>query len=71
MQQGKLPVRLIPFHSLGQESGLLEAVTLEGMYIMKEGHPLYLSKPVFGIADEKLFQDGRCDVILNGKSMDN
>ncbi len=71
VQQGKLPVRLIPFHSLGQESGLLEAVTLEGMYIMKEGHPLYLSKPVFGIADEKLFQDGRCDVILNGKSMDN
>lgn len=66
-----LPVRLVPFHSLGQESGLIWAVTLEGMYILKEGHPLYLKKPVFGMAEETLFQDGRCDVILNGKSMEN
>ncbi len=66
-----LPVRLVPFHSLGQESGLLKAVTLEGMYILREGHPLYLKKPVFGMAEETLFQDGRCDVILNGKSMEN
>ncbi len=69
--QGKLPVRLIPYHSLGQESGLLEAVTLEGMYIMRENHPLYLKKPVFGMAEERLFQNDRCDVILNGKSMEN
>lgn len=71
VQQGKLPVRLIPYHSLGQESGLLEAVTLEGMYIMQENHPLYLKKPVFGMAEEKLFQNDRCDVILNGKSMES
>lgn len=71
IEKEQLPVRLIPFHSLGKESGLLKAVTLEGMYIMKEPHPLYLEKPVFGIAEEKLFQDDQCDVILNGKSMDN
>ncbi len=71
IQQGKLPVRLIPSHSLGQESGLLEAVTLEGMYIMRENHPVYLKKPVFGMAEEKLFQNDKCEVILNGKSMEN
>lgn len=71
IQKEQTPIRLIPFHSLGRESGLLEAVTLEGMYIMKEEHPLYLKKPVFGIADEKLFQNDECDVILNGKSMEN
>lgn len=71
IQQGKLPVRLIPYHSLGQESGLLEAVTLEGMYIIRENHPVYLKKPVFGMAEEKLFQNDRCEVILNGKSMEN
>jgi stage II sporulation protein GA (sporulation sigma-E factor processing peptidase) len=71
IQQGKLPVRLIPYHSLGQESGLLEAVTLEGMYIMRENHPVYLKKPVFGMAEEKLFQNDKCEVILNGKSMEN
>lgn len=71
IQKEQIPLRMIPFHSLGQESGMLLAVTLEGMYIMREEHPLYLKKPVFGIADEKLFQDDECDVILNGKSMDN
>ncbi|EOT25495.1 sigma-E processing peptidase SpoIIGA [Eubacterium sp. 14-2] len=71
IQKEQLLTRLIPYHSLGQESGLLEAVTLEGMYIVREGCPLYLKKPVFGLADEKLFQDDRCDVILNGKSMEN
>lgn len=71
IQQGKLPVRLIPYHSLGQESGLLEAVTLEGMYIIRENHPVYLKKPVFGMAEEKLFQNDKCEVILNGKSMEN
>lgn len=71
IEKEQLPVRLIPFHSLGKESGLLKVVTLEGMYIMKDNHPLYLEKPVFGIAEEKLFQDDKCDVILNGKSMEN
>ncbi len=71
VQQGKLSVRLIPYHSLGQESGLLETVTLEGMYIIRERHPVYVKKPVFGMAEEKLFQNDRCDVILNGKSMEN
>lgn len=71
IEKGLLPIRLIPFHSLGMEEGLLEAVTIEGMYILKEEQPLYLERPVLGLAKEKLFQDDRCDVILNGKSMNN
>lgn len=70
IQKERLPIRLIPFHSLGREQGVIEAVTLEGMYILQEDRPVYLDKPVFGIAEEKLFQDDRCDVILNGKSME-
>lgn len=70
LEKEMLLVRLIPFHSLGREHGLLEAVTIEGMYILKEGHPLYLERPVLGLAEEKLFQDDRYDVILNGKSME-
>lgn len=70
VDKGMLLTRLIPFHSLGEEDGMLEAVTIEGMYILKEGHPLYLKRPVFGLAKEKLFQDSTYDVILNGRSMD-
>ncbi len=70
IQKEGLPLRLIPFHSLGEPCGMIEAVTLEGMYILRDNRPVYLDKPVFGIAEEKLFQDDRCDVILNGKSME-
>lgn len=67
IQKEGIPVHLIPFHSLGQETGWIKTVTIEGMYVMKEGQPTYHMKPVFGMAEETLFQDGRCDVILNGR----
>lgn len=70
VDKGMLLTRLIPFHSLGEEDGMLEAVTIQGMYILKDGHPLYLKRPVLGLAKEKLFQDEAYDVILNGRSMD-
>ncbi len=70
VEQGQLLVRMIPFHSLGRDHGLLEAVTIEGMYIFREDQPLYLEKPILGLAEENLFQDDRCQVILNGKSME-
>lgn len=71
MNTEELLVRMIPFRSLGQEAGLIEAVTMEGLYILREDAPIYLEKPVFGIAKEKLFSDDRCDVILNGTCMEN
>lgn len=67
LAEGKLLIRLIPFHSLGKENGLLETVTLEGMYILKGEVSVYLEKPVFGIAREKLFQNDRYDVIVNAE----
>ncbi len=69
IEKGKLLPRMIPFHSLGMEHGLLEAVTIEGMYILSEDQSLYLEKPVLGLAEEQLFQKDGCDVILNGKSI--
>lgn len=66
-----LPVRLIPYHSLGTEAGLLEAVTLKGMYIFCGETARYLEKPVFGIAREELFQSREYDVILNGTCMEH
>lgn len=70
MEKGMLLPRLIPFHSLGEEDGMLETVTIEGMYILKGECPLYLKRPVMGLAKEKLFQDDTYDVILNGRSME-
>jgi len=71
LTDGNLLIRLIPYHSLGTEHGLLETVTLEGMYILKGEVSVYLEKPVFGIAREKLFQEDKYDVILNGTCMEH
>lgn len=71
LADGKLLIRLIPFHSLGMENGLLETVTLDGMYILRGEMPVYMEKPVFGIAREKLFQSDKYDVILNGTCIEH
>lgn len=71
LAEKKLLVRLIPYHSLGKENGLLETVTLEGMYIIRGEVSVYLEKPVFGIAREELFQKDKYDVILNGTCMEH
>ena len=71
LEEGKLLIRLIPYHSLGKEHGLLETVTLKGMYILQGEVSVYLENPVFGIAREKLFQGDKYDVILNGVCMEH
>lgn len=72
LEDEKLAIRYIPFHSLGQEQGLLPVVTLKAMYIRdgdEKGNtpPLYIEKPVFGLAKEKLFQRENYQVILNAR----
>lgn len=72
--QREMPaVRYIPFHSLGQEHGLLPVVTLKAMYITnsieKNAVPLYMEKPVLGLAKENLFQTKDYQIILNARSM--
>lgn len=71
LAEEQLPVRLIPYHSLGTEAGLLEAVTLKGMYIFCGETSRYLERPVFGLAREQLFQSRECDVILNGTCLEH
>jgi sigma-E processing peptidase SpoIIGA len=75
LNENKLSIRLIPYRSLGQEHGLLPVVTLKGMYIQSlEKHnkqtevPIYIEKPVLGLAKEKLFEKKEYQIILNAKS---
>lgn len=70
LKKEQLSIRYIPYHSLGQENGLLPVVTLRAMYIKEIGEregkpPVYLEKPVFGLTKEKLFQGKNYQVILN------
>lgn len=70
----RVAIRYIPFHSLGEEQGLLPVVTLKAMYVKatvekEEIPPLYIEKPVFGLTEEKLFQRKDYQVILNAEGI--
>lgn len=72
LEKEGLLVRYIPYHSLGQEQGLLPVVTLKAMYVKGMGEKgeeslTYIERPVFGLAKEKLFESRNYQVILNAK----
>lgn len=62
-----LPVRLIPFSSVGCENGLLRACTVDGMRI-GTGNGVWLAewkKPVLAVAGEEIFAGRSYQMILN------
>ena len=73
LRKEETAVRYIPFHSLGQEQGILPVVTLKGMYMTnsqkKEAAPFYIERPVLGLAKEKLFQKKDYQIILNARNI--
>lgn len=64
----------IPYHSLGNERGLLPVVVIEGMYVSKNGKrgggARYIEKPVCGMAEESLFSGRPYQMILNGMGLE-
>ena len=65
-RQGEKPVmRIIPFHSIGKESGLLHAFQAESLEVEKEGHWERISKPWVAVCDKYVSVDGEYEVILH------
>lgn len=69
ISQYDLKVRYIPYHSLGEQNGLLPVVTLDYMYINRETDSLAcIERPICGIAKDKLFQNEMCQILLNAQT---
>ena len=65
-RQGEKPVmRIIPFHSIGKESGLLHAFQAESVEVEKDGHWERISKPWVAVCDKYVSVDGEYEVILH------
>lgn len=64
-----LPVRLIPFSSVGESSGMMQAVTLEEIVIRCDGEEQKIRPAVVGIAEEKMFGQKEYRMILNSHLM--
>lgn len=65
-----LPVRLIPYRTLGKSSGLLKAVTIEKMVIHTKDREIQIQKPVIGISSETLFARENYHMLLHAASLE-
>ncbi|MDO4292909.1 MAG: sigma-E processing peptidase SpoIIGA [Eubacteriales bacterium] len=58
-------VRLIPYHSVGKRHGLLRAVTLEEMYVEKEGQEKRMRQVTVAVSPQPLSAAGRYRLLLH------
>ncbi|MDE7063064.1 MAG: sigma-E processing peptidase SpoIIGA [Lachnospiraceae bacterium] len=65
LRQEGAAVRMIPFSSVGKESGLMKAVTIEELRIEDGGRRLCIYDPVIGMAGGNLFAGKTYRMILN------
>ena len=64
-----MPVRLIPFCSLGEENGIIKVLTLEEMRIYRKQGELVIKPVILGIGKKELFQGAGYNLLLNEKMM--
>lgn len=66
---GEVPLlyRYIPFVSLGEENGMVQAVTLDSLIIKKEKEEIVIQPAVFAVVEEKFLKDSTYRIILNGR----
>ena len=57
--------RLVPFHSVGREHGMLEAYFIEKMEIRNEGENIIVQNPIIAITKERISVNGNYHMILN------
>ena len=64
---GGLHPRFIPYRTVGQEMGLMLAVTLDELCIFTPGEVIRISKPVLGFTQEPSALEKEYKVLLNSR----
>lgn len=64
-QESEPVMRVIPFHSVGKNSGLLQAFQAETLEIQTEGTWTCVDKPWVAVCDKYVSVDGEYEVILH------
>lgn len=57
--------RLIPYHSIGRQHGLLQAAPAEEIYLQKGGQKLKRDKVLLAVSDQPLSRSGRYQMLLH------
>lgn len=59
--------RYIPFVSLGEEHGMIQAVTLDSLIIRRKKEEVLIKPAVFAVVEDAFLKGGEYRVILNGR----
>ncbi len=63
-------VRVIPFHSIGKEAGMMMGYYADEMEVMQEHGELRIEHPLFGVSEEVLSVQNEYEMILNSEIFD-
>ncbi len=63
----KLKMHYIPYRSIGCESGVMQVITADEMYIYTDKEVVDQKEPLIGLAGQQLSQDGAYDMLLNSR----
>ena len=59
--------RIIPFHSIGKDKGIMDAYFIEKMVIKREGENVIIQNPIIALTKEVISVNGRYQMILHPK----
>ena len=70
-ESAKENICVIPFHSVGEENGMMYGIRMDEMVILINGEPRFLYNPVIAVYHGTLSKSGRYSMILNGETLEN
>ena len=58
-------IRYIPYHTVGQSGQLLRVFTADKMCVYQSGEKREYTRPVIGLAEDKVFCNDQIQILLN------
>ncbi len=69
-EKAKENIYVIPFHSIGEEDGIMYGIRMDEMVVLVDDEPKFLYNPIIGIYTGNVSKRGNYSVILNRKTFD-
>ena len=64
----QVKMHMVPFSSMGCESGILKVITADLMYIYYNDEVRIIKEPLIGLTNQRLSQDGAYEMLINGST---
>ncbi|MDY2607762.1 MAG: sigma-E processing peptidase SpoIIGA [Lachnospiraceae bacterium] len=69
-EKAKENIYVIPFHSIGEEDGIMYGIRMDEMVVLVDDEPKFLYNPIIGIYIGNVSKRGNYSVILNRETFD-